>query len=99
MNASCRRSNFFICIFVKNYDSEKVYPMTPSKTFSKIAGVPYDPLQNFLQNGHFVPYDPVPYDPLVLYQITVLAKNKVRESNPLQVHLLFHTLNLKQNNS
>ena len=37
--------------------------MTPSKTFSKIAGVPYDPLQNFLQNGHFVPYDPVPYDP------------------------------------
>ena len=46
----------------KNYDSEKVYPMTPSKTFSKIAGVPYDPLQNFLQNGHFVPYDPAPYD-------------------------------------
>ena len=67
MNASCRRSNFFICIFVKNYDSEKVYPMTPSKTFSKIAGVPYDPLQNFLQNVHFVPYDSVPYDPLVLY--------------------------------
>ena len=33
--------------------------MTPCKTFSKIAGVPYDPLQNFLQNGHFVPYDPV----------------------------------------
>ena len=41
--------------------------MTPSKTFSKIAGVPYDPLQNFLQNGHFVPYDSVPYDQLVLY--------------------------------
>ena len=41
--------------------------MTPSKTFSKIAGVPYDPLQNFLENGHFVPYDPVPYDPVVLY--------------------------------
>ena len=34
------------------------------KTSLKIARVPYDPLQNFLQNGHFVPYDPVPYDPV-----------------------------------
>ena len=29
--------------------------------------VPYDPLQNFLQNGHFVPYDP-----LVLYLLHYL---------------------------
>ena len=53
--------------------------MTPSKTFSKIAGVPYDPLQNFLQNGHFVPYDPVPYDPVVLYWMCDFLDLKVRK--------------------
>ena len=42
-------------------------PITLVKTSLKIARVPYDPLQNFLQNGHVVPYDPVPYDPLPLY--------------------------------
>ena len=46
----------------KNYDSEKLSPMTQGKTFCKITGVPYDPGQNFSQNGLFVPYDPVPYD-------------------------------------
>ena len=50
-----------------NYDSEKVSPITLVKTSLKIARVPYDPLQNFLQNGHFVPYNPVPYHPLPLY--------------------------------
>ena len=34
--------------------------------------VPYDPLQIFLQNGHFVPYDPVPYDPVVQYVIEIV---------------------------
>ena len=34
-----------------NYDSEKVSPITLVKTSLKIARVPYDPLQNFLQNG------------------------------------------------
>ena len=60
MNTSCPRSNVFIWIFVKT-------TILIGKTFPKIAGVPYDPLQNFFQNGHFVPYDPVPYDPVVLY--------------------------------
>ena len=43
-----------------NNDSEKVSPITLVKTSLKIARVPYDPLQNFFQNGHFVPYDPLP---------------------------------------
>ena len=51
----------------KNYDSEKLSPMTQGKTFCKITSVPYDPGQNFSQNGLFVPYDPVPYDPGPLY--------------------------------
>ena len=43
-----------------NYDSEKVSPITFVKISLKIARVPYEPLQNFLQKGHFVPYDPLP---------------------------------------
>ena len=55
MSTSCPQSNFFIWIFVKT-------TILIGKTFPKIASVPYDPGQNFLQNGLFVPYDPVPYD-------------------------------------
>ena len=60
MSTSCPRSNFFIWIFVKT-------TILIGKTFPKIASVPYDPGQNFLQNGLFVPYDPVPYDTWPLY--------------------------------
>ena len=69
MSTSCPRSNFFIWIFVKT-------TILIGKTFPKIASVPYDPGQNFLQNGLFVPYDPVPYDtwPLYYYNRGTLAK-------------------------
>ena len=39
-------------------DSEKISPITLVKTSLKITRIPYDPLENFLQNGHFVPYGP-----------------------------------------
>ena len=70
MSTSCPRSNFFIWIFVKT-------TILIGKTFPKIASVPYDPGQNFSQNGLFVPYDPVPYDPGPLYIIdyNILPEN------------------------
>ena len=45
----------------KNYDSEKLSPKAQGKAFYKIASVPYGQGQNFLQNGLFVPYGPVPH--------------------------------------
>ena len=71
MSTSCPRSNFFIWIFVET-------TILIGKTFPKIASVPYDPGQNFLQNGLFVPYDPVPYDPGPLYFISIICEEKSR---------------------
>ena len=44
MSILCPVSNLFICIFRKT----KIHI---DKTFTKIARVPYDPLQNFSKNG------------------------------------------------
>ena len=51
------------------------YTMTQGKTFCKITSVPYDPGQNFSQNGFFVPYDPVPYDPGPLYFLLIVIRH------------------------
>ena len=51
--------------------------MVPVKTFCKTARVPYGPGQNFLQNGLFVPYGPVPYGTGPLYIINQ-RQNRLR---------------------
>ena len=77
MSTPCPRSNFFICIFLKT---------------TILKNVPYGPVQNFLQNVHFVPYGPVPYrtGPLLISLSLFQVQKDLQENNPNYNDILYN---------